>query len=1064
MIRADNWSGRACARLSPGVCSGLFLAGIALGAFARELDVPSGKALPLMELREAVQKQGRSIISFTAQGVVCAAAPERNLLTLQDDSGALVLEVPALNSNILAGDLVELRATNCAVTRSRFGLQLGTAPVVKNDGHHPALPKTGKVFLEAGLQPIHLTWFNGYGLSALIVEYEGPQTQRQVLPSEALFRGMTHPAEKGGLEPGLDYEAYTGSWYFSLPDFASLKPVARGVATNFDLRYSVQPENAALSFTGYLNVANPGIYTFYLNSDDGGYLYVGNPVATCQVRSVGHVGAPVPLPLEVALRGGSTNPWASVEGDVVFVGQKENDVELELAGKAGERVQVTLLDGLPLLSSNLFRRQIQVSGILETRPDPDSGQPPRLLVPGPAQIGLRSPRPAPLAGRPNAPALTSVDRIRRLTLAEAASKLPVRVHGVVLWSSHSACVLQDATGGVYVHYTATDWTDEPTVGEAWELEGTTDPGDFSPVIYADRASFLGPGVMPEPIRPTGDQLMNGSLDAEYVELRGVLTSITDQALTLLTAEGNLTIMGADDRPLPRLPSVPLNRSLVDSIVRLRGCFTVFWEHDTRQVRSGVCLLSPAAVEVEELAPEDPFTRSTRSAADLLHFDPNASALQRTKVKGQIIFGQDREFFLEDADAGVRLQTKESLKLTAGTLVEAVGFPQLGGPSPVLQEARVRALTQAPLPAPTLLPPAELLNRRHDSTLVQIEAVLAHDRIERSERVLELQAGQVQFTARLPARAANRPPLEPGSRLLVTGVYLGRTSQKAGGDLDAFELGLSQPSELTVIARPPWWTLQRAGEVLAILAAGLGVALIWITALRRKVEERTGQLRAESVARQRVEQRRLVEQERTRVAQDLHDELGAGLTEMGLLGDLVKNPAVPGVEKQRYLVQLTEMARSLVSSLDEIVWAINPHYDTVASLASYYTLFAQRFLDLAGVACRPQIPSSFPDYPLDSKERHDLFLAFREALNNVVRHSGATEVRLGICVRNGELVVSVADNGRGFAGAVETPGADGLQGMRRRMEELGGSCEIESRRGAGTVVELRLPIPVNSLST
>src|SRR5438132_9581192 len=146
----------------------------------------------------------------------------------------------------------------------------------------------------------------------------------------------------------------------------------------------------------------------------------------------------------------------------------------------------------------------------------------------------------------------------------------------------------------------------------------------------------------------------------------------------------------------------------------------------------------------------------------------------------------------------------------------------------------------------------------------------------------------------------------------------------------------------------------------------------------------------------------MEQERTRVAQDLHDELGAGLTEVGILGSLAKNPSVPAAERERYLDRLTEAARSLVTGLDEIVWAVNPHYDSVASLASYYSLFAQRFLNLAGIACRLHIAEAFPDYPLDSRIRHGTFLAFKEALNNIVRHSGATEVELKIEVAEDRL--------------------------------------------------------------
>jgi signal transduction histidine kinase len=152
-----------------------------------------------------------------------------------------------------------------------------------------------------------------------------------------------------------------------------------------------------------------------------------------------------------------------------------------------------------------------------------------------------------------------------------------------------------------------------------------------------------------------------------------------------------------------------------------------------------------------------------------------------------------------------------------------------------------------------------------------------------------------------------------------------------------------------------------------------------------------------------------------------------------------------------------VSRSLVATLDEIVWAVNPKYDSVASLASYYSLFAQRFLNLAGIACRLQVAESFPATPLDSRLRHGVFLAFREALNNAVRHSGASEVRIGMAVVDTELKISVADNGKGFTPAEGLPGRDGLASMHQRMKNLGGQCEIKSNVGRGTQVEFRLPL-------
>ncbi len=194
--------------------------------------------------------------------------------------------------------------------------------------------------------------------------------------------------------------------------------------------------------------------------------------------------------------------------------------------------------------------------------------------------------------------------------------------------------------------------------------------------------------MPEPIRPTWDQLLNGSLDAEYVELRGALTEITPEMLTLLTSDGKIRIVSKDHRPLPYLPPLPENKSsFVDSIVRIRGCLTAAWNMHTRQVQAGEIFLSPGTVEVEEFAPVDPFALPTRKTLDLLWFDPGASSLQRSKVEGQVVFARPGEYCVQDGAAGLRLRTKHAPPLQPGDLVEAVGFPQLGGPSPILQEAR-----------------------------------------------------------------------------------------------------------------------------------------------------------------------------------------------------------------------------------------------------------------------------------------------------------------------------------------------------------------------------------------
>ena len=162
------------------------------------------------------------------------------------------------------------------------------------------------------------------------------------------------------------------------------------------------------------------------------------------------------------------------------------------------------------------------------------------------------------------------------------------------------------------------------------------------------------------------------------------------------------------------------------------------------------------------------------------------------------------------------------------------------------------------------------------------------------------------------------------------------------------------------------------------------------------------------------------------------------------------------------------ARELTRALDEIVWAVNPQHDTLDSLATYLGRFAQEFLSAAGLRCRLDLPLRLPARPLTADVRHNLFLAFKEALHNVLKHADATEVRVVLALQPAAFSLAVEDNGRGFApgsaGAAAGPEGDrmapgnGLANLRRRLEAIGGRCEIHSAPGAGTKVRFVVPLP------
>ncbi|MDB6015923.1 MAG: hypothetical protein JWR19_412 [Pedosphaera sp.] len=209
--------------------------------------------------------------------------------------------------------------------------------------------------------------------------------------------------------------------------------------------------------------------------------------------------------------------------------------------------------------------------------------------------------------------------------------------------------------------------------------------------------------------------------------------------------------------------------------------------------------------------------------------------------------------------------------------------------------------------------------------------------------------------------------------------------------------------------------------------------------------------------ERLEHQRALELERNRIARDLHDDLGVGLTEIGLLGDLAGTSSeLPPPSRER-LQEITGRARTLAASLDEIVWAINPANDTSQSLVDYFFPYAQKLLGSAGIRCRLEVIEPLPKGSLRAEDRHEFFHAYKEALNNIIRHSGATQAQVNMSAEEGSLLIHIADNGCGLEDTAGKGGHHGLAGMRERLLRLGGRCEITGSAGNGTTVLFIIPV-------
>ena len=587
----------------------------------------------------------------------------------------------------------------------------------------------------------------------------------------------------------------------------------------------------------------------------------------------------------------------------------------------------------------------------------------------------------------------------------------------------------------------------PRIGENWEIEGESCV-EFAPNIRVRRATYIRPGIVPEPHRPTGEELINGSQDTKYIEIQGVATRIRGDEWTLLTREGTVKLR-------PRFSESNSFAGYEGALVRVRGSCVPARDENQRMLP--LLELLNASVSVDAPAPADPFATPLKRASDLLFFDARADVLRRVKLAGQVLIGRNGEYLLMDGPNGFRLKPRLPLKLEPGDEVEVVGFPNINGPSPVLQEAQARRIGTADLPEAAALSEEGMLNGKLDATLVRVESRLVSLNLERTDQVLELQTGNRGYIARLQNRNGLLSGILPGSQLELTGVYSGQGGDRASSrDIDSFELLLNSPRDIRVLTRPSWWTIRHTVSVMGVMLFVLAAAVVWITLLRRQVEERSLQLTAEIKNREQAEHQRALEEERARIAQDLHDDLGATLTEIRFLSAVESCDSLVPLTTRSQLRKVSEKSHQLVSSLDEIVWAVNPANDSLSSLANYLCHVAEEFFRTTPVRCRLDVDESLPVVALNSEVRHNLYLSIREALNNVAKHSQATEAWLRIHWQNQTLHITVEDNGCGFT---DTNGAasngNGLPNMRHRLEKIGGRFECDTRPGAGTVCRVCL---------
>lgn len=254
------------------------------------------------------------------------------------------------------------------------------------------------------------------------------------------------------------------------------------------------------------------------------------------------------------------------------------------------------------------------------------------------------------------------------------------------------------------------------------------------------------------------------------------------------------------------------------------------------------------------------------------------------------------------------------------------------------------------------------------------------------------------------------------------------------------------ASLDMVLAPHLWQMLwfRVLMALAIVAAAAGLALY---ATRRRMQRRFILL----------EQQHAVERERGRIARDMHDQIGAGLTQIGLLGEFARRASDKNGNTLAHVERICDTARELAQTLDEMVWMVNPRNDTLNKLALYLAAYTEEFFKATTVRCLLDIPPGLPAWPLPAEMRHNLFLTAKEAFNNIAKHSRASEARLKILVIDSLLEIGIEDNGVGFSVDDAARSRNGLSNMKDRIREIGGTIDISSAPDNGTRICLRVRI-------
>jgi PAS domain S-box-containing protein len=451
------------------------------------------------------------------------------------------------------------------------------------------------------------------------------------------------------------------------------------------------------------------------------------------------------------------------------------------------------------------------------------------------------------------PTATRVEQLRALTPDDAKRGGPVHLRGVVTYADPVGpnLFVQDETGGVWVDLRGISTSPRP--GDQLDLRGTVGSG-FAPYVANPRWTVLGRAPMPTPRRVVHARMATGEMDGEWVEIEGVLRRFG------LEAEGDILVIDVSSEGRQfraRIPGFhqPLPVALAGARVALRGVSGAAFNARNQLVSVHLFVPTLDDIHVLEPVPVDVFASPLRPIEEVAHFSPRAGASRRVRLHGVVTLQvPGAGLFIRDPTGAIEVETDDGGVVDPGRQVDVVGFPRLGGFTPVLEAARFRPADPGPPPAPIPVTAAAALSGLHAADLVAIDAEVQDDRADATGRALVLKSGNVVFDAHLRAteKAGRAGTVATGSRVRLVGICSVRADDN--GTPAAFRILLRGADDVRVLARPPMWTPRRALAALGLVGLVALSALAWAAILKGRVREQTGTIRRRLEREAALEQR------------------------------------------------------------------------------------------------------------------------------------------------------------------------------------------------------------------